>query len=424
MMTRDQCLAMDARDPLAIHRARFALPPAVIYLDGNSLGALPRATSARIREVVEREWGEGLIRSWNAAGWIELPRRVGAKIAHLIGARADEVICADSTSINLFKVLATALRLQTARPQVSLSERRVIVSEKSNFPTDLYVAQGLIELLGNGHELKLVEFDEVSAAIDDRTAVVMLTHVNFKTGAMHDMAAITQHAHNVGALTVWDLSHSTGAVPVALNAATADFAIGCGYKYLNGGPGAPAFVFVAGRHLGAIADDVFAQPITGWFGHRAAFDFDDRYEPAPSIDRFAVGTPSIVALAALEVGVDSVLAAGIEALRDKSVALTELFVRLVEQRCQGHGVRLASPRSAAQRGSQVCFAHVHAYAIMQALIRRGVIGDFRAPDVLRFGFAPLYVSYADVWDSVQALYEVLEQAEWRQLEFQVRATVT
>ena len=423
-MTRDECAAMDKRDPLAPHRARFALPPDVIYLDGNSLGALPRAASMRIREVVEQEWGVGLIRSWNTAGWMELSRRVGAKIAQLIGARPEEVICADSTSINLFKVLSTALRLQAARPQVSLAERRVIVSEKSKFPTDLYVAQGLIDLLGNSHELRLVEFDDVMAAIDDRTAVVMLTHVNFKTGAMHDMTAITQHAHNVGALTVWDLSHSTGAVPVGLNAATADFAVGCGYKYLNGGPGAPAFVFAAGRHLSAIADDTFAQPISGWFGHNAAFDFDHRYEPAPSIDRFAVGTPSIVALAALEVGVDSVLAGGIQALREKSVALTGLFIRLVEHRCEGHGMRLASPRDATQRGSQVCFAHADAYAIMQALIKRGVIGDFRAPDVLRFGFAPLYVSYTDVWNSVQALHQVLERAEWQQSQFQVRAAVT
>lgn len=423
-MMRDDCVALDARDPLAAQRGKFALPEGVIYLDGNSLGALPRATSARVRNLIEHEWGEGLIRSWNAAHWIDLPRRVGAKIAQLIGAHPDEVLCADSTSINLFKVLTTALRMQASRPQVSLRQRNVIVSEKANFPTDLYVAQGLVDLLGQGHELKLVEFDEVAGTIDDRTAVVMLTHVNYKTGAMHDMRALTSRAHGAGALMVWDLSHSAGAVPVALNAAAADFAVGCGYKYLNGGPGAPAFVFVAGRHLAAIVDDTYAQPLAGWLGHHAPFDFDAHYRPADSIDRYAVGTPSVVALSALEVGVDTVLAAGIDALRAKSIALTQLFIELVEQHCAGQGLSLASPRNAEQRGSQVCFSHPHAYAVMQALIQRGVIGDFRAPDILRFGFAPLYVGHADVWDAAQALHQVLAKHEWQRAEFQTREAVT
>ncbi|MEP6608567.1 MAG: kynureninase [Burkholderiaceae bacterium] len=423
-MTRDQCIALDAQDPLARHRGSFVLPESVIYLDGNSLGALPRATPARVREVVEQQWGEGLIRSWNAAHWIDLSRRVGGKIAQLIGAQPNEVICADSTSINLFKVLSTALRMQSARPQVSLGARRVIVSEKSNFPTDLYVAQGLIDLLGQGHELRLVEFDDIATALDDRTAVLMLTHVNFRTGAMHDMHALTRRAHHAGALTIWDLSHSAGALPVSLNSATADFAIGCGYKYLNGGPGAPAFAFVASRHLNAIADDTFAQPLAGWLGHRAPFDFDDRYQPDPSIDRYAVGTPSIIALAALEVGVDTVLAAGVDAMRSKSIALSDLFVRLVELHCEGQGLRLASPRDAQWRGSQVCFSHPQAYTIVQALIKRGVIGDFRAPDIVRFGIAPLYVRYVDVWDAVQVLHHVLANEEWQHPECQMRATVT
>jgi len=423
-MTRDDCIALDARDPLRQHRAVFTLPQGVIYLDGNSLGALPRATSAHVRDVIEHQWGEGLIRSWNGAAWIDLARRVGAKIARLIGALPDEVICADSTSVNLFKVLATALRLQSSRPKVSVLERRFIVTEKTNFPTDLYVAEGLIDLLGNKLELKRVDFDEIHAAIDDRTAVVMLTHVNFRTGAMHDMRAITRLAHDAGALAVWDLSHSAGAVPVALNAADADFAIGCGYKYLNGGPGAPAFVFAATRHLRALSGDTYAQPLAGWLGHRAPFDFDHRYQPASSIDRFAVGTPSIVALSALEVGVDTVLAAGPDALRIKSIALTDLFVRLVEQRCGDQGLHLASPRNSAHRGSQICFTHVDAYAVMQALIHRGVIGDFRAPDILRFGVAPLYVSYVNVWDAVDALHQVLARAEWRAAACQVRARVT
>jgi kynureninase len=423
-MTRDECIAHDVRDPLAAHRHKFALPEGVIYLDGNSLGALPRAASERVTRVVEREWGEGLIRSWNAAGWIDLPRRVGAKIAHVIGAQTQEVICADSTSINLFKVLTTALRLQASRPQVSLRERKVILSERTNFPTDLYVAQGVVDLLGQGHELKLVEFDEVADAIDDRTAVVMLTHVNFRTGAMHPMQELTSRAHSAGALTVWDLSHSAGAVPVDLNGAAADFAVGCGYKYLNGGPGAPAFVFVASRHLAAIADDTYAQPLAGWLGHHAPFEFVDQYRPATSIDRFTVGTPSIVALSALEVGVDTVLSAGIDALRTKSIMLTDLFIELVEQRCAALGMSLVSPRRSSLRGSQVCFSHPHAYAVMQALIQRGVIGDFRAPDIVRFGFAPLYVSYADVWEAAEALRQVLAEREWQRTEFQTREAVT
>jgi len=423
-MTRDECIALDARDPLAAHRDKFSLPEGIVYLDGNSLGALPRAAIERVARVVEHEWGAGLIRSWNAARWIDLPRRVGAKIAHLIGAQTHEVMCADSTSINLFKVLSTALRLQGSRPQASLRERKVILSEKTNFPTDLYVAQGIVDVLGQGHEIRLVEFDQVADAIDDRTAVVMLTHVNFRTGAMHSMQELTSRAHSAGALTVWDLSHSAGAVPVDLNGAAADFAVGCGYKYLNGGPGAPAFVFVASRHLAAIADDTYAQPLAGWLGHHAPFEFVAEYRPAMSIDRYAVGTPSIVALSALEVGVDTVLSAGIDALRVKSIALTDLFIEVVEQRCAALGLSLASPRNSSLRGSQVCFSHPHAYAVMQALIQRGVIGDFRAPDIVRFGFAPLYVSYEDVWDAAEALHQVLAEREWQRTEFQTREAVT
>ena len=420
-MNRTDCAALDEADPLRAHRAAFALPDGVVYLDGNSLGALPRATGARVREVIEREWGEGLIRAWNSAHWIDMPRRVGAKIARLIGAGGDEVICADSTSLNLFKVLASTLRLQSLRSQ---GERRVILSERTNFPTDLYMAQGLVDLMGAGHELKLVEFDEVTDAIDERTAVVMLTHVNFRTGAMHDLHGITARAHDAGALTVWDLAHSAGAVPVALNSANADFAIGCGYKYLNGGPGAPAFVFAAARHLEALAGDPFAQPLAGWLGHRAPFVFDPGYAPAASIDRYAVGTPSIIALAALDAGVDTVLAAGIEALRAKSNALTGLFIERVEQRCAAHEVGLVSPRDPSRRGSQVCLRHENAFPVMQALIARGVIGDFRAPDILRFGFAPLYVRYVDVWDASEALAQVLASGEWQRAEFQQQRAVT
>jgi kynureninase len=423
-MTRDDCLALDQRDPLASSRDAFALPAGVIYLDGNSLGALPRATPPRLRQVIEDEWGERLIRAWNDAGWIDAPRRVGAKIAKLIGAAPHEVVCADSTSINLFKVLAAALALQAARPQVSMRDRRVIVSERGNFPTDLYIAQGLADWLGGRYELRLVEFNEVTAAIDESVAVVMLTHVNYRTGAKHSMTPITYRAQQAGALAIWDLAHSVGAVPVDLNAAHADFAVGCGYKYLNGGPGAPAFLYVADRHLKALANERFAQPLAGWLGHCAPFEFAPDYEPARSIDRFTVGTPPILALAALECGVDSVLAAGIDALRAKSVQLTELFMRLVEERCAGFDLRLVTPRDAAYRGSQVSLAHPHAWPIVQALIARGVIGDFRAPDILRFGFAPLYLRFADVWDAVEALRDVLATGSWDRPEFHQRKAVT
>jgi kynureninase len=300
----------------------------------------------------------------------------------------------------------------------------VILSERGNFPTDLYVAQGLADLLGQEHVLKLVDAEDIASAMDERTAVVLLTHVDFRSGAMHDLQSITRRAHDAGALTVWDLAHSAGAVPVALDEADADFAVGCGYKYLNGGPGAPAFVFVAERHLAALADDPFAQPLAGWLGHQAPFAFDSAYAPAPSIDRFGVGTPSILALAALDVGVDAVLAAGVNALRAKSVELTRLFIDLVEERCAPYGVELASPRDAGQRGSQVCFRHPAAFPVMQALIARGVIGDFRAPDILRFGFAPLYVRHADVWDAAEALAQVLADGEWRRAEFQQPGAVT
>lgn len=409
--SRAAAAALDAHDPLASFRDRFHLPPGLIYLDGNSLGPLPHATRRRIAQVIAGEWGEGLIRSWNAAGWIELPQRVGDKIARLIGAQPGEVIVTDSTSINLFKVLAGALALRPGR--------RVVLSERDNFPTDLYIAQGLIELLRGGHALRLVAAEEICDAIGEDTAVVMLTHVNYRTGSMHDMVRITQQAHARGALTIWDLAHSAGAVPVDLNKAQADFAIGCGYKYLNGGPGAPAFLFVAQRHQ---AD--FRQPLAGWLGHAQPFAFEVDYRPAQGIARALCGTPPILSLTALACGVDIALEAPMSAVRAKSLALTDLFIAPVEQRCAPHGLRLVTPREHDRRGSQVCFAHPHAFPIMQALIARGVIGDFRAPDILRFGFAPLYVRYTDVWDAAHILAEVLASRAWDRPEFWQRAKVT
>jgi kynureninase len=416
--TRQDCLARDAADPLRELRDLFDLPEGTIYLDGNSLGVMPRATPQRVAQVVQDEWGRDLIKSWNTAGWIHLPQRVGDKIAQLVGAGPGELVVADSTSVNLFKVLTAALRITDE----DAPERNLIVSERSNFPTDLYIAEGLAR--SQGYELVLVEPDEIAAHLNERLAVLMLTQVNYRTGRVHDMAALTAAAHRAGALVVWDLCHSAGAIPVDLTGADADFAVGCGYKYLNGGPGAPAFVWAHPRHAGR-----FWQPLSGWMGHAEPFEFTPEYRPATGITRYLCGTPPVISLAALECGVDTLLAAqplgGLAALRRKSIALTELFIELVESRCQGHGLSLASPRDAGIRGSQVCFAHESGgYAMVQALIARGVIGDFRAPDVLRFGFTPLYTSHTDVWDAVEHFAQVLEKEEWREARFNQRAAVT
>jgi kynureninase len=410
-MTRDECRALDAGDPLAALRDQFLLPPGIIYLDGNSLGALPRATPARVAEIVAAQWGQDLIKSWNIHGWIDLPRRIGDKIAPLIGAAPGEVVVADSTSINLFKVLSAALRLNP--------DRRVIVTERDNFPTDLYIAQGLVKLLGEDYRLRPVAGDAILGALDEDVAIVMLTQVNYRTGAMFDMAAVTAAAHEKGALCVWDLAHSAGAVPVDLNGAQADFAVGCGYKYLNGGPGAPAFVWVATRH-----QECSTQPLTGWLGHAEPFAFAADYRPAAGIARFQCGTPPVLALAALEAGVDTFASVPLATLREKSIRLTEFFIAAVEGHCAGLGLTLLSPRDPARRGSQVSFSHAQGYPIMQALIDRGIIGDFRAPDILRFGFVPLYLRYVDAWDAAQALSEILSTRAWDRPEFHRRSAVT
>jgi len=415
-MTRDDALAMDAADPLAPLRDQFSLPPGVIYLDGNSLGVLPRSTAARVQQVVTDEWGQGLIRSWNSAGWISLPQRVGDKIAQLVGVGAGELVVADSTSVNLFKVLSAALSIV----QADAAARRVIVSERSNFPTDLYIAQALAA--ERGFELRLVEPEDLPAALGADTAVLMLTHVNYRSGRMHDMAALSRAAHEAGALVIWDLAHSAGAVPLALADDDADFAIGCGYKYLNGGPGAPAFVWAHPRHA-----DRFWQPLAGWMGHAAPFEFTPGYRPAAGISRYLCGTPPVLSLAALECGVDSVLAAqplgGLPALRAKSLALTRLFAAQVQAHCPT--LSLVSPADDARRGSQVCFGHpAIGYPVMQALIARGVIGDFRAPDVLRFGFTPLYLRFVDAFDAAEQLRQVLDSGEWQRPEFNQRQAVT
>ncbi|MSO51583.1 MAG: kynureninase [Acidobacterium sp.] len=426
MITRRDCLARDSADPLASLRAQFAMAGAdaegVIYLDGNSLGALPAATGDRIKAVVESEWGVGLIRSWNSAGWIDLGQRIADKIATLIGAAPGEVVVADSTSVNLYKVLSAALAIQKTRPA-----RAAVVSERTNFPTDLYIADTLAR--AHGLELVLAETDEIPALLDERVAVLMLTHVNYRTGRMHRMADITEAAHAAGAVVVWDLAHSAGALPVDLNGADADFAVGCGYKYLNGGPGAPAFAWAHARHLAWMDQQQWRQPLAGWLGHAAPFAFTPDYRPGAGMARFICGTPPMLSLAALECGVDTLLAAepfgGIAAIRDKSIALTELFIALVESHCAGHELTLVTPRAAGARGSQASFAHATGgYQVMQALIARGVIGDFRAPDILRFGFTPLYTRFVDVWDAVAQLEEVMTSGEWREPRFNIRAAVT
>ena len=408
----------DRADPVGHARARFDVPEGLIYLDGNSLGVLPVTAAARAAQVVTQEWGVGLIRSWNTAGWMELPQRIGNKIARLVGAGEGELVVTDSTSVNLFKVLSAALRIS----QADAPKRDVILSERSNFPTDLYIAESLAKQ--HGMTLELVEADEIPAHLNERLAVLMLTQVNYRTGRVNDMSALTKAAHQAGALTVWDLAHSAGALPVDLTGSGADFAVGCGYKYLNGGPGAPAFVWANPRHA-----ERFWQPLAGWLGHAAPFAFTSDYRPAAGINRYLCGTPPVISLAVLECGLDTVLAAeplgGMQALRAKSLALTEMFIELVEARCSAHGFELASPRDPALRGSQVSFARdTGGYAVMQALIARGVIGDFRAPDILRFGFTPLYVRFIDVWDAVEHLVQVMQSGEWKHARFQVRSAVT
>ncbi len=427
MITRDACAAQDTSDPLAPLRRQFDLDDAdarrIVYLDGNSLGVLPRTTSQRVRDVVEREWGAGLIRSWNNAGWMTLSQRIGNKIARLVGAGADEVIVADSTSLNLFKVLSAA----AAIARRGSSARSRIVSERSSFPTDLYIANAVAQV--HGLEVTLADDRDITRQLDEGVAILLLTHVHYRSGRIHAMREITKAAHDAGALVVWDLSHSAGAMSIRLAEDAADFAVGCGYKYLNGGPGAPAFAWAHPMHIAWMDQEGWESPVPGWLGHADPFGFTADYQPAPGMRRFLCGTPPILSLAALECGVDTVLAVegcgGLGALRAKSVALTELFVELVESRCAGHDLALASPRNPVERGSHVSFAHpTGGYGIVQALIARGIIGDFRSPDILRFGFAPLYTRFVDVWDAVDQLVQVLETSEWRDDRFNVRSIVT
>lgn len=404
--------AMDEADPLRSLRDRFTLPEGLIYLDGNSLGAASPAAFAELETAARQEWGEGLIRSWNTAGWFDLPVVLGDRIGRLTGAAPGQVVVADTTSINIYKALHAAMSL---RP-----DRKVVVAEASSFPTDLYMAEGVISTLpGATMRLEGVDAPTLEELIDEDVAVVLINHVNYKSGALRDMAALTRRAHEAGAMVVWDLCHTAGALPIALDAANADFAVGCTYKYLNGGPGAPAFIYVASRHLG-----VANQPLSGWWAHARPFAMERGFEADSGIRRFQCGTQCMLSMRALKGALDVWDDVDLDALRSKSVALTELFISLVELRCEGLGVTLESPRDSARRGSQVSFVHENAYAVMQALIERGVIGDFRAPSTIRFGFTPLYIGYRDVWNAAAILEDVLRTEAWKDSRFAVRTAVT
>jgi len=414
--TREQCQQADRDDELAALRDEFALPAGVIYLDGNSLGALPRAAAERAAYVVGQEWGADLIGSWNKHHWFDLPVRIGEKLNRLIGGGDGECVATDTTSINIFKALSAAIDLQ----RQDAPQRRVILSERENFPTDLYIAEGLIAMLDHGYRLRLIDApEELDGALDDDVAVVLLTQVNYRTGHLWDMAETTRRIHDAGALAIWDLCHSAGAVPVQVADAGADFAVGCTYKYLNGGPGSPAFIWVADRHLARATS-----PLTGWWGHARPFDMADAYAPAAGGRRFLVGTQPILSMATMEVGVDLHLRVDPQALRRKSLALTSLFIRLVETRLAGHPLTLITPRDERHRGSHVSFRHPEGFAVMKALIAQGVIGDYREPEVLRFGIAPMYVGHTDVWDAVETLRRVLDDELWRAPEFRLRGAVT
>lgn len=410
ILNREMMEEEDRRDPLLRCRAKFHLPPGLLYFDGNSLGPLPKKSRERLLRVIDQEWGESLVRSWNVHRWIDWPRTVGAKIARLIGAESDEVLVADSTSVNIFKLLSAALEVRPGRS--------VILSEDRQFPTDLYMAQGLASLRKD-IRLRTVERSKLTLALDEDVAVLVLTHVDYRSGQLHDMAAMTRAAHERGALVLWDLSHSTGALPVDLNGCYVDLAVGCGYKFLNGGPGAPAFLYVASRWQAQARS-----PLTGWLGHRSPFTFEPTYRPASGIGRFRCGTPPILSLAALDAALDLFDGLDLKAVWRKSVSLGDAFIALVEQECRGSELEIACPQGEGQRGSQISFRHSHAFSIMQALIDRGVVGDFREPDILRFGLGSLYTSHVDVWDAVQVLRQVLASRVWDTERFKVRETVT
>ena len=411
-MNFEDIKALDKTDPLADKRQLFALPANTIYLDGNSLGVLPKSVQSRVSAVVSQQWGNDLIKSWNTHNWIDLPITVGEKIAPLIGAAQGQVLCCDSISVNLFKLLCSALTLNTGRHRV--------VSTQDNFPTDLYMVQGLSGLLGPDLcQLQMVDEQQIEAHLDESVAVLLLTQVNFRTGKLLDMQKLTKLAQSKGILVIWDLAHSAGAMPVELDACNVDFAVGCGYKYLNGGPGSPAFLYVASRH-----QKTAKQPLSGWMGHASPFEFNEQYIPAPTVNQFQSGTPSVIAMSALDAALDVWQDIDLLQLRNKSIALAEIFLQLVgSQPCLSELV-LCSPKEAAQRGSQLAFSHDYGFAICQALIEDGVIADFRAPNLIRFGFTPLYTSFEDVWKAVASLVKIVESEQFMAPRYNVSQKVT
>ncbi|RUX27187.1 kynureninase [Mesorhizobium sp. M7A.F.Ca.US.011.01.1.1] len=404
--------AMDATDPLRAMRDRFILPEGMIYLDGNSLGAASHAVFSELQQAATQEWAQDLIRAWNTAGWFEMPIELGDQLGRLIGAAAGQTVVCDTTSTNIYKVLHAAMEMRPGRS--------AIVAEGDSFPTDLYIAEGVASTR-DGVLLRLAGVDAptIEELIDENVAVVLVNHVNYKSGELRDMAALTRKAHAAGALIVWDLCHTAGALPVELDRANADFAVGCTYKYLNGGPGAPAFIYAAQRHHGEIS-----QPLSGWWGHARPFAFERGYVAGTGIRRFLCGTQPVLSMRALKGALAIWDDVDMAALRKKSVALTELFIQLVEARCGAYGLALETTRDATRRGSQVSFLHDHGYQIMRALIERGVIGDFRAPSTIRFGFTPLYVGYKDVWLAVEVLEDILRTGAWKDRRFAVKEAVT
>lgn len=412
-LAREDFIKLDTLDLIKKVREEFALPKDVIYFDGNSLGPLPKNTIKSLELVIQREWGDGLIRSWNEENWINLPRNLGNQIAPLIGAKEGEVIVVDSTSINLFKVLSSALMLN--------KNRKVIVSEAANFPSDLYILEGVNNMFGESYERCLIDEgdDEIEKYIDSSTAVVVLSHINYKTGRITDLKKITTFAHEKGALVVWDISHSVGVLPMNLHDLGVDFAVGCTYKHLNGGPGAPGFLFV---HSSLI--EKVSQPLTGWLGHIKPFDFEVEYQPANDINKFICGTPPIIAYKAIESGLEIFKDLSIIEIREKSIKLSEMFIQLMQQECTEFGFTLFSPKNSEQRGSQISFLHENAYSIIQALISHGIIGDYREPNVMRFGISPLYMRFEDVWNAITCLREIMQTGEWQSEKFKNKNYVT
>jgi kynureninase len=416
MITYEQCQQWDAEDKLADLKKQFDLPEGVIYLDGNSLGAKPKQAHSCAQDVINQQWGTDLINSWNKAGWWDLPVRLGNKIGKLVGAQENETVVTDTTSMNLFKVLAAAIGIQ----QHQDPQRKIIIAERDSFPTDLYMIEGFMALINQGYQLKLIDHPHaLPEYINEQTAVIVLSHINYRTGYLHDMAAINQQAHAHGALLIWDLCHSIGAVPIDLNASNSDFAIGCTYKYLNGGPGGPAMLWVHSQYQTA-----FNQPLSGWWGHAKPFDMAVNYTPANNVRRFLCGTQPIVSMSLVECGVNIFLQTDMQAVRQKSLQLTDLLIKLIEQECGGFGLTLITPREHSHRGSHISVRHCHGYEIVQALIAHGVIGDYREPEVIRLGITPLYLSFTDIWQAVQCLKQVLETKQWAQPQFQTRRQVT